>query len=319
MNNTSDAKLIINSIKKYIHEDVTIWMGLLNERDAIEYIKHGFDNPMYVNESPLKFKFKNHGISLMYKMGDVNKDRKSERNKLSYVISNSKLPISAHNNLITRFHSTKTSLGSPKACSITSRLTKSAVNELRKLNEASEKELAGSLGISKVVKRSGISVFELSLNRDSIKKGMEEEVKAVYGRYNFHTHPEKAYKNNNVTNGWPSSTDYVAFVKLNDSTIFHVVVTLEGIYVISFSSEWCNNPDKINIKFVGKNYDIDHNMDITPEQYVNIVNSRKYKGKQLFNVDYLRWEDADNIFVSYYKKSKSRNCIFNDDQLRMYR
>ena len=75
--------------------------------------------------------------------------------------------------------------------------------------------------------------------------------------YTFHTHPIQAYYQNKVILGTPSGTDYTAyFYKLmlpfNNPNItsyitpqFHMVVSIEGIYILSLSKESINNIDKI--------------------------------------------------------------------------
>ena len=57
--------------------------------------------------------------------------------------------------------------------------------------------------------------------------------------YNFHSHPRNAYKKYNVKLGWPSGQDYIGFLlaSIEDGTIFHMVITIEGIYIITLTKD----------------------------------------------------------------------------------
>ena len=83
-------------------------------------------------------------------------------------------------------------------------------------------------------------------NPNSLISGIEEEVDAVLNRYNFHTHPREAYIRNNVVKGWPSAQDYLGFIDLDGNTIFHSVITLEGVYINGIGSIQYNT-SKIDI------------------------------------------------------------------------
>ena len=160
-------------------------------------------------------------------------------------------------------------------------------------------------------------IFELSPDPKSVKSGDTEEVDAVWSRYNFHTHPKKAYENHGVVRGWPSSQDFVGFLSLENQTIFHTVVTLEGIYVISLSPEWKGKLNDINKKYIRKHYDIDHLTNITFDQYINDINAKKYKGQQLFEVKFLDWNKATDIFPVYFSKTKNK-CLATEEMFKIY-
>jgi hypothetical protein len=161
-------------------------------------------------------------------------------------------------------------------------------------------------------------IFELSPDPHSVEIGEEENVDAVWSRYNFHTHPKKAYENQGVVRGWPSSQDFVGFLLLDNETIFHTVVTLEGIYVISLSPDWKGKLKDINKKYILKHYDINHKRLITFDKYIEEINSKKYKGGQLFVVKYLSWEKTGDIFPIYFAKTKDK-CIVTEETFKMYK
>ena len=224
VHNSNHLEDILHSLVVYLPRDVLIWTSVSNSKKSNDYIKSGFNHPYFCRKSPLGRKFKTQ-VTAFIKSNNPSgqNDESSVKNKLKYIQNQRK---------------------DSNKCAIFAKLTPNAVKYLKKLNKPSsvmknkdiiDKELSGSLKVSKVVQDKGKIIFELSEDPKSILAGVEEEVDAVWSRYNFHTHPKKAYINHDVTNGWPSSQDYVGFIDLDNHTIFHTVVTLEGIYIISFT------------------------------------------------------------------------------------
>lgn len=296
----SDNKLSSNMI---------IWTGVFNFKEDLDYyFKQGFDNPYICDKSPLGYKCSvGHGIALFKKNVSDNKtslkNTENIKNKVQYI---------------------EKQFGKEN-CKLYSKLSPSAIKYLKTLTtptptlnkdgSTSQKEFSGALTVGKIIKNNNKIVFEMVEDISSVKAGVEEEVDAVWNRYNFHTHPKDAYIRNGVKNGWPSSQDYIGFFNLNHHTIFHLVITLEGIYVISFSPEWIDNkPINHNkvIKFIEKNYDIDHLENITFHQYVDEINQIKFKGSPIFIVQYIPWGNAGKIFPVVYAKN-GLNCLVTED------
>jgi hypothetical protein len=289
---------VLRSLITYLPNDITVWTGVVPIKKSDIYIKAGFDNPHISNKSLLKHRFHTTGVAFTKPNLSKKIDESTVRNKLQYA-----------------------SKKQGNVCNIHAKFTLTAVDYLKEINnpnKKNQKELAGSLIVSKVVNKGGKLVFELSPDPHSVVTGDNEEVDAVWSRYNFHTHPKKAYENHGVVRGWPSSQDYVGFLGLNNHTIFHTVVTLEGIYVISLSPEWTGKMKDIDKTYVFKNYDINHESPITFNQYVNKINAKKYKGKQLFIVNYLPWRDACDSFPIYYAKTNDK-CLATEADFKMYK
>ena len=296
IDNPEHLNSILESITTYMPDDVTVWAGVIPIEKSNHYIKAGFDNPHIVDHSPLKHTFNRSGVA--FSMG--NRDKKvsetSVRNKLIHA---------------------STQTGS--LCNIYARFTPKAISYLKKINNPSvKKELAGALTVSNVSKDTDDKlVFELSPEPHTEKIGDDENVNAVWSRYNFHTHPKKAYENHGVTRGWPSSQDYVGFLQLNNHTIFHTVVTLEGIYVISLSPEWKGDVSKVNKKYVLEHYDIDHKDKISFSKYVEIINKKRYKGSKLFVVKFMPWNKSTGTFPVFYAKTGNK-CLATEEAFKMY-
>lgn len=292
---------ILHAIIVYAPRDVTVWTGIIPPKYSDVYLNEGFDSPYITNKSPLGYKFVKDGLAFYRKNIHIEKvDLMSSKNIIEYIES--------------QRHA--------KQCVIYAKFTPDAISYLYGLNNPEitvknkkihNRELAGTLKVSNVIKDNGKIIFELSGDPSYVKTGIEEEVGAVWGRYNFHTHPHKAYVNHGVKNGWPSAHDYLGFIQLKKHTIFHAVVTLEGIYVISFGPNWSGEIDKIDHKYIIKNYDIDHNKDMTYKQYEDLINTKKYKGgSPLFDVKYFPWDvDTSKEFPIFYFKTGT-NCLATD-------
>ena len=299
---------ILYALILFAPRDVIIWSGIVPNKKSKIFIKSGFSNPYLTDKSPLGYKFDNKGFAFTKKnIPSKNINISSSQNVVDYI--KSQIP--------------------RKSCIIYARFTPKAVKYLKNLNKSflvmgnkklSEKELAGSLKVSKVVNINNKIIFELSGVPESVQTGAEEEVDAVWSRYNFHTHPKKAYVNHNVTNGWPSSQDYLGFVQLNNHTIFHTVVTLEGIYIISFTPEWIGKVKNMDHKYILKHYDIDHNKKISFQEYIDIINKKQYKNNPpLFSVKYISWDgDTSQVFPIFYKKT-GENCLATDEAFEQYK
>ena len=302
IDNKSHLKDVVKSTVSYLPADVTIWTVIITPENSDNYIEEGFTQPYKCDKSPLGFKFNTSGLAFIRKNKSANDNVRSRLNHSSIKNKIKYLDIEDKN------HSLK--------CTLYAKFTPETVEYLKKINRPtdSDKELSGSLVVSKVINTDsdGKIVFELSSNPNSVISGLEEEVDAVWSRYNFHTHPKKAYENHGVKNGWPSSQDFVGFLDLKNHTIFHTVVTLEGVYIISLSKDCDENINKINRKYILKHYNINHLDNITPKQYINKVNAKKYKGKKLFDVIYMNWNNATQIFPVFFEKTKG-SCLVTDD------
>jgi hypothetical protein len=299
ISNSEHLKEVIDCINLYLPSDINIWTGLIPPDKVDMYIKHGFNQPYICKKSPLKHNYRSKGIAFIK------------------TNPNSKFNISSIKNKLKHARNTDNN----KVCKIYAKFTPETIKYLRQINDPvkNKKELSGSLIISRVINKDNKIIFELSSDPSSVISGQEEEVDAVWSRYNFHTHPKKAYINQGVKKGWPSSQDYVGFIQLNHHTIFHTVVTLEGIYIISFSPEWIGKISKIDKNYVLKHYDINHKENISFEKYVNIINNKKYKGKSpLFIVMYMKWDNATKEFPIFYSKTHG-SCLVTDKQYNLYK
>lgn len=296
---------IINTLNKSFPEDFVIWVGRLDENSAATFIDLGFNNPYICNKSPLKFSFKKKSIALL-------KNNRISNNKKNINYAKNKL-------LYTSLSQNK------KFCCIYAKFSDEAIKYLKNINDPKkphQKEMSGSFKISKVIKSNEDKIiFEISQNESSTISGLEEEVDAVWSRYNFHTHPKIAYDNTKVKKGWPSSDDYLAFIMLRQHTIFHTVVTLEGLYIISYTPYWVNkiNPDTIDEEYILKHYNISHKKNISFQEYVNKINKIKYKKYKhpIFVVKFLEWNNATEIFSVFFQKTNG-GCLLNDKQFYLY-
>ena len=208
--------------------------------------------------------------------------------------------------------------GNFKYCKILLKLENKTINKLKLLCEetdlfGTQKEQAGNMV---AIQRKNNKYYNIEINDKSVIKGTDTGVDIVSGLYNFHSHPRNAYKIYNVKLGWPSAQDYIGFfisIK-EDSTIFHIVSTLEGIYIISLSKDWILKQNFFSeeiLDFIEKKYNFCYKEGNTIKWYLDKVNNIKYKDSIIFTIKYLQWEKANTIFSITYSKLYN-NCFTCD-------
>jgi len=117
----------------------------------------------------------------------------------------------------------------------------------------------------------------------------------VESKFGYHTHPKTAYERNNVKIAWPSVDDYLSFLETIEKyhTLFHCVITLEGIYFISFRY-WVPITSHLE-QLVKQYYDIPY--DDTPlSQYLNTINNME---NGIFDIQFMSWNNIRPIAFSF--------------------
>lgn len=308
---------ILKSILLGIPNDVIIFSGfeiknVENMKDNIKpYIKNGFDNSFICKLSPLDIVNNEYKLYLSKENIPFVSDKQEQDtvNDLKHTLKNFSDDWDEH-------------------CEMRIKIKKDSVAYLKQLAETgstinkngriTQKELAGLYEICGISKD---FIYSLRVNKDTITSGDEEGVDVVSGRYNFHTHPVEAYERNKVSVAWPSVQDYIGFLaSVHDyNTILHSVISLEGIYIISVGNYWDDKEDieTDNIDFIKKNYKFPRDENITAEDYEKKVNKIYYRGKKLFNILFLNWEEAGNIFsIKYFKNGV--NCFPKEKTFDIY-
>ncbi len=208
-----------------------------------------------------------------------------------------------------------------KTCFLQAKFSAKAIEFLRNAShvgvviekgEKTQREITGELLIQDVINQNDKIVYIIDVAESSVQSGDEENVDVNATRYNFHSHPREAYVRHNVEKAWPSSTDYLGYYQLGHNTIFHCVATIEGIYILSFSPHWAHQLKKVDRNFISEHYDIDHSEPLSPEEYVEKVNSILYKGFPVYEVKFFRWQNADTPFKVFFPQIGS-TCLVSQD------
>lgn len=294
---------VLENVLSSIPNNVTLWIGVSLDSPRLDillkrYISANFHDPYICKVSPLGFEFSGYGLC-MIRQNDIIDN--NAVNDVKYVLS--------------QFLAKENG-----DCNLYARLSDKSIQYLRQLSKMgstinpngviTQKEVAGILLAGKV---DADLTYHLEVDRDSIVSGKEEGVEIIKGLYNFHSHPQEAYERHNVKLGWPSCQDYIGFMGslIMYGTILHIVVSLEGFYVISLSNYWFNNKKKLGVKifkFILQNYDLYYENGNTSNWYVNTVNGIAYDGYPLFLVQFFSWHDASTSFVVPYCKN-GINCF----------
>lgn len=179
-----------------------------------------------------------------------------------------------------------------------------------------QKEVAGAFWLDNPERQSdGTFIWEISVDGS---KGLsaihEERAIVVHGRYNFHTHPRSAYEKYRYLVSHPSGMDYNGYLHeaVQRNTIFHCVITLEGVYIISLNGYWCTRIDELKQKYIVGGNDLVHYIlknfelpTIVPQgltivqaskEYCNNINKMALFENEMpvYHCDYLSWDEVFN-------------------------
>lgn len=300
---------IVDITMKNLPNDVILWSSIsLQDSNFLDkskkYMMESFSEPYICNKSPLGFIFNSNRICLSRQNNIIEKiSAKDITNTLKQFKTNFNLTCSLKCSL-----TNKTLKYLRQLCNIGSTVNKDG--------RITQKELAGSLLVSK---RDSDLTHYLEVDEKSLVTGSEEGVEVTGSLYNFHSHPAEAYNKYNVKLGWPSAQDYIGFLasNINHDTILHIVVGIEGYYIISLSEYWVNKKDMIDnsiVGFISDNYDYKYKKNQSVKWYIQQVNNIKYKNLfPLFIVQFFEWHKKSTFIVPFSKKGS--NCFV---QQRIY-
>lgn len=285
IHNLYDTNMIPFIIKSVL-PNITLWISVKinNTTNINNLVSHGFTSPFTTRLSPLHNIVFDDTICLLKIPGKISSDLGKVYNDIEHITNIQRLNYPGN------------------VCNITAKFTEETINQLRKIPIQDGTEIAGAMKILGNHKENEKIIYDIEINNKSIVKGHNEHVEVLNDKYNFHTHPRDAYIRNGVNYAWPSDHDYIGFLKavFYSNSVFHVVVTLEGIYIISISPDYASdiNTIKYNYSYIEKVYNIPHNAFKTPEDYIIHVNKLK-----IFTVIYLSWNNSMDPFTIYYPKT----------------
>jgi hypothetical protein len=171
------------------------------------------------------------------------------------------------------------------------KFSKKCIQYLKNLPYDSKDEISGSFNLT-----CNGNICIANVDENLYSKGTNEEVESVNSKYSFHSHPKEAYKKYNVELGWPSNQDYLSFLKscMRYGTLFHTVITIEGIYIITLGDYLKNSVVPVSAvkKFICDKYYFENTGSReTVKSYVKKINAIRYNGYKLFNLNFVKWTD----------------------------
>lgn len=194
----------------------------------------------------------------------------------------------------------------------------SSIEFLQSLPMKFRSEISGNLFLSVLTEEKGKVFYVVDVRKTPLITGGVETVDVTTNRYSFHSHPEQAYINHSVTKGWPSASDFYGFVMLSPEIAFHCVSTLEGLYIISFSSDWVVRLHTLSEKFIRDHFTISQTEIITPQEYTQKVSRITKDGKKVFDVQFSPWEKVNScIFQIFYHKTEDA-CLPTQESVDVY-
>jgi hypothetical protein len=282
MHNITDSDMI-PFITSSVNSNATFWVSVRSDdRDIInQLISQGFTSPFTCRISPFHTNVSDNTICMLKAPGSLSSDFNMTINDVDHVTFQQQ---------------------DRSTCNITAHFTPDTVEYLREIPMQNGTEIAGAMKISGNQRVGDKVIYDIEVNQNSIVKGENELVQVLNEKYNFHTHPRDAYIRNGVNHAWPSDHDYLGFLKavFYSNSIFHVVATLEGVYIISIAPAYAGDIHKIKSQqdYIEQVYKIPHSSFKSPQEYIEHVNQLK-----IFTVVYFSWEDATSQFTVYYPKT----------------
>jgi hypothetical protein len=279
--------VILDCLYKNLPKDNILWVSSkITEKNKIQkVIKHNFKDPYISNKSLLDNNLVSYQLCMSKKN---NKEKYNSKNEVNYVLRQFLLKDNCEMN-----------------CKIDNNSLKFLKNICKK---SKNNEISGSFKINKINKD---LVYIFEIDDKSVIKGKQDEVNVSESLYNFHSHPYNSYIKHNVKLAWPSGQDYIAFLTTNIeyNTMFHIITTLEGLYIISISKFYVNKVNKNMIPFIQKNYNFCYKKGDTISWYLDKISDITYNNMPLFNVNYLSWKNSTNNFNIFYNKTEN-NCYY---------
>lgn len=222
--------------------------------------------------------------------------------KLKFSINNS--ADEDDDSVIEIYHKHKICKANCKICHSTLKLLKEQVNFVGK--DGNHNEFGGVLEFIKDKKKS--YYFIKVDNKEKIISGKNNETDVPDGIAGYHTHPAKEYDTQKVKYAWPSGDDYIAILDrmISDGTIIHIVASVEGLYIISFSELGVmaykdnifknDKGDKKKIehsrKYKLRLPNISEKNSMDPKSYIEMINNIDDKYR-VFNVQFITWNQAN--------------------------
>lgn len=302
----TNIRPICDFIHNSLKESHVLWSGMDITSTCINsHVDNHFAHPYITNTSPQGIRMNPYKLALYRKKSTPGTPKPTDQTlyQIKHLVNN----ISRSN------------------CVLHARFIPTTLAALKKLNETTfaHKEISGKLYVKNIhVNSNDNTIHELALLENSFNGSNSgnnvDKTSAVYGRFNFHTHPPSAYKKFSVKNGWPSATDYTTIMKMNREVLFHTVVTLEGLYLIVTNHKYNDTiPHDKLVSFIKTNYKINQNANMTPQEYVSMISKKKYDTQPLFKVIFLPWVDAHKPIKMYYPKI-DKTCLSTQKQFDNY-
>lgn len=168
-----------------------------------------------------------------------------------------------------------------------------------------QNEFAGLLYLSS---NNSNNSYVIDVDFMNMTRGQKDDVDYPNGLFNYHIHPMNAYLIHNTRKGWPSKSDYIVFLQnfvsppnLQPKTYFTCVSSIEGMYIITLSSNFLKELNE------SKNITETYNKykSIIDKKYVISKNDSssklQFQNKKMYT-DYTRHINSidDGCFILYY-------------------
>lgn len=186
------------------------------------------------------------------------------------------------------------------------------------------KEFFGRL---EVTPRKSDGVLVLTYDDKSVVTGDKDGIDGFEDKVTYHTHPYPTYIDFDAKYAWPSKTDYTSMLDTfsHGKGVIHIVVGVEGIYVVSLGDYWCDNIGELkkftkakdkSYRFLMKELDAEYPYTKkskkvpfnTPYEFTRHANSQTINGQQVMITQFIPWAEVTKPFVIRSSTMEGGSC-----------
>ncbi len=170
-------------------------------------------------------------------------------------------------------------------------------------------------------------VLRLTYDADKVIAGDKDGIDGFEDKVTYHTHPYPTYIDFDAKYAWPSKTDYKSILETfaHGDGVIHIVVGVEGIYIVSLGDYWCDNIPELrkfvkakdkSYRFLMKELDAEYPYSKkkkkvefnTPHEFIKHANSQGINGKQVLITQFVPWDQVTKPFVVRSATERGGGC-----------
>ncbi len=166
----------------------------------------------------------------------------------------------------------------------------------------------------------------LKYDEKKVVTGDKDGIDGFDDSITYHTHPYPTYLHYDAKYAWPSKTDYTSILDTltHGRAVAHIVVTMEGVYIVSLGDHFCDHPDELRSIVSAKGndykrllfkYDREYpymkkgkrTVISNPDEFIRHANAQTINGKQVLINQFIPWS-APSLTFSIRSATTPSGC-----------